>query len=183
MKTNVPDDFSWIEEIIVLSRDLYEQEFKIKPYLVGCLRDMEISFQAIHSLGKSFKDEFVFVLSQFNTKVPDFFSYSYHTKLVPAAAREDVMNKCGTLFCSDLIIFWGSSHKWVVIFSADLSLGFVLVFAQEDVKRAVIFSQHQDLHDPCEAVEGCISEDLGHLPAIEKNKISNGLRHVLQQVL
>jgi hypothetical protein len=138
----------------------------IGPVVVcGAIRGLEIPVRALASLALRFAERKFFVLCQSLDRINcaellEVDCYADRLKL----SREFNLQFPG-IFTGDLVVCWGGSQAWFILFDAQLSLGVLVVKSPDDqAKASAAYADEDELLDIEQAFAECATHEVRDLP-------------------
>jgi|LakMenE01Jun11ns_1017448.scaffolds.fasta_scaffold9762154_1 hypothetical protein len=133
--------------------------------ICGAIRGLDIPVRALASLALQFAERKFFVLSQSLDRIEI-------TELLEIDSDEDKLQLSRQfnslfpgVFTGDLVVCWGDSKRWHVLFDAQLSLGLLVVRSLDDQAMASeAYAVEDELLDVRQAFTECAAHEIRGLP-------------------
>lgn len=142
----------------------------------GAIRGLDVPVRALASLARRFGEEKFFVLSQNLERIEAIELVEIASVGDSGQLTRELNSQCPGIFTGDLVVCWGSSHRWYVVFDAQLALGILIVRNPHDMTAAsAAYSDGDKLHNIGDALAECASYEVQGLSEELQKIIANNL--------
>lgn len=146
-----------------------------KPSAVcGAIRGLDVSTCSLRRLLSAFNEDRLFIASQSLISRKDVVLIEVDACMEGDLLKSELNSRFPGIFAGDLVICWGESWRWQIVFDAQLALGVLVVQNSKDIATATdAYSKGDALHDISDAFAECIAYEVQDLPEGLKVAVSS----------
>lgn len=161
-----------IEEDIDPRKPFYENPANKALTVCGAMRGLEVPMESICALARAFSEATIFILSRNQQDPRCSMLLEAQASASSDVLRREIYSGFPEIFSDDLVVCWGGSEQWYILFSPQLSLGVLLVRmpCYLGIARDA-YSEGDDLIEITEAFYECTHDELQHLPKSLDNQL------------
>jgi len=159
-----------IEGEVDRSKSLYENPAN-KAFIACCaIRGLDVSVKSLWSLARRFSDSAFFILCQNQESLEHAELIEVESAFESEELRRELNAKFPGIFTGDIVVSWGKSHRWYVIFDPQLALGVLIAKSRNDMAAArEAYSQGDDLIEVAKGFAECADYELQRFPSELRN--------------
>lgn len=174
MASEILEQLRDVDRNIDRTKPIYANPVICSFFVCGAIRGIGFPVCSLASLSRVFSEDSFYILSQSlkdidNADVLEVggnVSFDDLTRIINSQFPE--------IFVGDLMVCWGRSQRWYIVFDAQLALGILLVRDQNDVAMAKdAYSEWDELYSLYDAYIECENYELRGLPENIRSNISS----------
>ena len=163
-----PERDAWLQSIdgcVDRSRPLYDNPTIGSIFICGAMRGLDVPIRSLASLARRFCEGKFFVLYQNLERIDAVALLEISNADDSDQLTREVYAQFPHIFAGDLVVCWGSSERWYILFDAQISLGVLYVrnSADEAAARAA-YSDGDKLFQMDEAFAECAAYEVQGMP-------------------
>lgn len=166
----------FVDGYIDRTKPLCENPVIASAIICGAFRSLDVSVSALTALSVRFAEEKYFVLCQSLERLECADLLELESDTDNRQLTKELNSVFPWIFTGDLVVCWGSSLRWWILFDAQLALGLMTTTKLEDATEArAAYSSEADIINVEEAFTECAAHEIRSLPEGLREQTGNTL--------